>query len=268
MALAWAALLSMTLLLAQNTEVRQLKNFSGVHVATSFRAVVVKGDQNSVSIEADGLDLDKIETTIENGVLKLRRKQNKSWGWSKGSRYTVNLKVTYTGNLDFIKASSSGQMVVQDIIEGGKLTADVSSSGKLKFEANVGRLNLEASSSGSIAFDAVTSGRGDVDVSSSGRVEGSLTAGSLTTEASSSGKIMLRGRAGDFSGDASSSGKILLSDMEVGDADCEVSSGARIEVKVTGQMSGAASSGGQVTYYGNPTVSKVKQSSGGKIVKG
>jgi len=265
MAFAWATLLSVALLAAQNTEVRALRNFSGISVATGFKVTAVKGNKNEVEISANGIAMDQVMTEVKGGTLKVYRKSNGNW--NSKNKYTVSMTVTYTGNLSRLQASSSGKLKVEDLIKEQRLVIKTSSSGRVAAQASVQNLEIGVSSSGSVDIDLDRAEDVSINGSSSGKINGAIDAQNITVKVSSSSTVKLEGSAKNLFAKGSSAGKVLCPELMVKNAECNVSSSAKVEVNVQNRMTGAASSGGKIMYYGNPSVQKAKTSSGGKIEK-
>ena len=211
----------------QETETRSLNSFDGVSVSSSIDAEVMRGSSNQVELIAEGVELEKISTEIENGVLKLGyKKSGKKWSWG-GKKRKVKAIVTFNGDLNYVGASSSGDIIVKDVIKGEEVKVSASSSGDVSVEVD---------------------------------------ARYLTVNASSSGDIEISGSAEEAKIRASSSGDILGEDLNVDDADASASSSGDIHVHVNKSLVARASSGGDIVYSGNPSKKDVKKSSGGDIV--
>ncbi len=219
------SLLSLSSLQAQESETRSLQNFTGVTTSSSIDTEITKGSKNEVVITAKGVELDKVSTEIKDGVLKLGFKKRNNWNWTKKTK--VSAKVTYTGELDYLSASSSGDLICNSVITGDKLKVKASSSGDVKVEVDVDELSVSASSSG------------DVEIS---------------------------GRANEAKISASSSGDVVGEDLEVDHANITASSSGDVELTVNQSITARASSGGDIIYHGSPSKKDVKKSSGGDIV--
>ena len=125
---------------------------------------------------------------------------------------------------------------------------------------------IDASSSSNIT--GTTPFTGDeltLDVSSSADITLTYTGKRVDIDASSSGRIDLKGKTGRIRAEASSAGKVDASDLETDEAVADVSSGARIEVKVNNSLRADASSGGSVEYGGSPSDVVTDTSSGGRV---
>ncbi len=130
-----------------------------------------------------------------------------------GKAKAKKVYVTYV-SLDEVASSSGADVIVNGILEAENLTLD--------------------SSSGS-----------DLDVE--------VFAKNLYIDCSSGADIKVAGRASELNADASSGSDIDAKELEVINCKAEVSSGADITVNVKERIEIDASSGGDVSYYGNPT---------------
>jgi hypothetical protein len=89
----------------------------------------------------------------------------------------------------------------------------------------------------------------------------------LDLKASSGAEIKAKGSALNLIAGTSSGSSIRAKELKVIDANLEASSGASIDVHVSGQLVASASSGASIKYYGEATPKSLHQSSGGGIQK-
>ena len=107
----------------------------------------------------------------------------------------------------------------------------------------------------------------NLDVSSGSDVKLELDANELIVETSSGSDVSLNGKAVLFQVAASSGSDINAGDLESKKCIAHVSSGSNIKVNVTEELEANASSGGDITYSGNPKTKNVRESSGGDVTK-
>ena len=212
---------------AQETETRSLGSFHGIAVATSVEATLQKGSSNSIDISAKGVELDKVHTDIEDGILTVKIK-NKKMNWSWGKKNKVQVTITYSEDPDYLSVSSSGDITGTDVIRSSTLKLKASSSGDMNVEVDVDELHATVSSSAD---------------------------------------VVISGSAGEAKVTASSSADFLGKKLDVGDADLSASSSADIEVRVSDSIKASASSSGDIVYWGNPTEKGVKKSSSGDVTR-
>ncbi|MFT6000842.1 MAG: hypothetical protein ACI81P_003307 [Neolewinella sp.] len=175
-----------------------------------------------------------------------------------------------------VEAESNLQEYVKTEVSGGRLTigfknnVNISNHKPIRVYVTMNELDwIKASSSSSIVFkDAFRGDDLEVDVSSSANITGlKFSGGDIHLEANSSGKMELAGTGNKILAKASSSGKIAAFDCKVKNARASVSSGAKINLNVSGTLDASASSGGKVRYQGSPSVDS-DTSSGGSVNSG
>lgn len=108
-------------------------------------------------------------------------------------------------------------------------------------------------------------GKLDLDVSSGSDVKLELDTDELRVESSSGSDVSLNGKASVAEVSASSGSDISAGDLEIKKCTASVSSGSDIRIKVTEELNANASSGGDITYSGNPRVKNIRESSGGDV---
>ncbi|UXP31624.1 DUF2807 domain-containing protein [Reichenbachiella agarivorans] len=218
--LAVAILVGASCTYAQNEESRSLESFSEVSTSESIKVTLVKGNKNEARIITSNVDTDKVLTDINGESLNIHM--------TRGSymNNSVEVILTYSGELSKIKASSSGQIKSDNKLVSNELYVKASSSGKVYLDVSANQLKVDVSSSGKVELsgqtktqvvEASSSGKYDgfdmvsegakVDVSSSGKVDISVSK-ELFADASSSGKVTYRGTPEKVMADTSSSGSV------------------------------------------------------------
>mgnify|MGYP001827631258 CR=1 FL=1 len=105
----------------------------------------------------------------------------------------------------------------------------------------------------------------DIDSSSGSSVKIYVKADHISSSASSGADIDVFGKAETFSASASSGSSIDADELEAIDVTARASSGAGIDVNVSGKLNAKASSGGDIDYEGNPKHIDKNTSSGGSV---
>ncbi len=105
----------------------------------------------------------------------------------------------------------------------------------------------------------------DLDASSGSSIKVYVHADEVTSESSSGANIDVFGKTKLFSARASSGSSIDADELETIDAYAKASSGADINVNVSGKLTAKASSGGDIDYEGNPKDINKNTSSGGSV---
>lgn len=125
---------------------------------------------------------------------------------------------------------------------------------------------LEASSGSDVkAEQALKLDKLDINASSGSDIKLEVEAGERSVSSSSGSYILLKGRAATLHADASSGSGINAGELQAKKCDAGVSSGSDIKVFVTDELKADASSGGDITYSGNPAKKDIKKSSGGGV---
>ncbi len=150
---------------AQKKETRQVSKFNYVSFGISGNLIITQGHSNSLVLEGDADDLEKIETYVKDGKLKIRNESN-SWFGDNMDDVTVKVtlvdftgasvsgsgKITNSNNLkgDGVKLSVSGSGKIDLFVECNTLNTHISGSGKIYIEGNSDKMDLHISGSGGI----------------------------------------------------------------------------------------------------------------------
>jgi len=105
----------------------------------------------------------------------------------------------------------------------------------------------------------------DIEVSSGADAKIDVHAGELSCSVSSGADADLWGTADYFFAKASSGSDLNARELSAKVCKAKASSGADVTVNATEEIDASASSGGDVSYYGNPTKVDVNTSSGGDV---
>lgn len=208
---------------AQQTETRTPGSFSKVHSGGSWDVILEEGDTEKVWIEAKGVDLSKVRTEIEGSVLKL--------GLEKGNYNNVKLKfhVTYR-NLEGIKCSGSGKMMVKSDVRSDDFYVGLSGSGDILMQ----RLTT-----------------GDLEAVLSGSAKLSIKSGQVDEA------VIKQSGSGDF--DAAS--------LSIGKLDVSKSGSGNTSVGELGEVSVRSSGSGDLVYSGSPRMGDIKVSGSSRVRK-
>lgn len=144
------------------------------------------------------------------------------------SNIDVDVLITYTEELSKIRVSSSASIKSEKPIVGEELYLKASSAGEIVLPIDVQQLKVDVSSSG---------------------------------------KAKLEGTVQTIVADASSSGSLKAYDLKCKGAKVDASSSGKIEINVSKEVIGRASSSGKVRYHGDPEKVDVETSSSGSIKK-
>lgn len=208
---------------AQSTQVRQVPAFHAINVGTGIELDLTAGRSQRVEVSAATEEYrDRIETTVEGGVLKLRYKNPENM-W-RNDRTNKHLRVAVTAD---------------------ELTALTAGSGS------------SVRTSGD--FDAPEF---QLDVSSGATVKAGLDTRTLTVRQSSGSTASLSGRATSLDVESSSGASFDAADLLTERCRAEASSGSSVRVAVKDDLVAQASSGGSISYKGSPQLTKRTSSGG------
>lgn len=188
-----------------------LAGFDEVALRGSDDVEIAVGKAFSVSATGPEAVLDRLEISVEDGVLKIGRKANSSWhiGWPGKGENGVKIVVTMPA-MSGARLSGSGNMSVDQAIADA-FKVSLAGSGNLKIgnvQAKSVELDLAGSGNIEIAGRAVT-----IDVSGAG--SGNIMARALEAETAD---ISLAG-SGNVSARATASASVSV----VGSGDAEIS---------------------------------------------
>lgn len=199
-------LFAVTIVFAQKKEDRSLASFSRLSVSGSFNVTLQKGSKESVSISAEGIDLQDIETEVSGSRLAIGTRPQMGWR----SNYRVDIVVTYrelneinnSGSsriywkesikADKIRLTQSGSGSIEGTVDGGTVTVDNSGSGKLTLSGSAEECDFTISGSGRLLASGLTGKDIRVTISGSGDAEVHVTE-SLKANVSGSGRVRYKG---------------------------------------------------------------------------
>lgn len=147
------------------TQDRHLSGFSAVSVAGSFDVYITQGNNESVKVEADDEDIDKIVTEVKGGVLKIYTKSTSgiTWNWGRDRKRVIYVVAK---DLNSVSLSGSGDVFFKDGLRTNDLVVNLTGSGDITGKVDVKNLQSSVVGSG----DVTLTGRAE---SSSVRVAGS-----------------------------------------------------------------------------------------------
>jgi len=200
------------------SETRQVAEFNKIHLKGIGKAFLTKGDQPSVEIKTDDNIMTVIKTEVTDGKLVVSHKNYNL------RPTTLNYFITVK-DLNAVAVSGSADVTGNAKFVSDNFSADISGSGNMRLELEVGNLESDISGSGSMRF----SGKTDF-------LNASITG------------------AGDISALDLEAKKVSL--KITGSGDCEVNASETLNVKITGS--------GDVKYKGTPQISQ-KITGSGKV---
>jgi hypothetical protein len=209
-----------------NAEVRDVKGFKGVNVATGIQLYLTQDEKEAVAISAETAEARaRVKTIVQDGVLRIFF-ENSALGFKfKNLRKNVKAYVSIA-TVEKLGVSSGATMQIEGAIKADKLELDAHSGGTFK---------------------------GKVEVAS------------LEVEHESGAMVKISGTAGKVAVDGSSGSDLSGYDLVTEKATVNVSSGASVKLTINKEVNAKASSGGELVYKGNATRNDVTTSSGGSV---
>jgi len=207
------------------TETRHVSGFSGIKVSTGITVYLTMGNTEGAEVSASEKNMRYVRTEVEDGILHIYYKHNEGVFNWNSGHRTIKVKVL-ARRIESVAATSGSDVLGQNLI-------------------NSDRLKIQSSSGATLKLDIATN---DLDMS-----------------ASSGADAELKGKATNVNGSASSGAGIKAGDLLTQSSKLEVSSGANISVSISKSLDGHASSGGSISYRGNPQNVTKDKSSGGSI---
>lgn len=184
--------------LENTTETREVKNFDAIASSGSFNILVKIDGTESLKLEGNSEDLEKIETVVENGILKIKTKKvnGENWNWKFTGRINVYISAKQLNSLAMngsgsikvdgkMDASSvalkvNGSGMINTAIKAENANVSVNGSGNINVSGDVDELKVSIAGSGSMYGNALKSSESSVKIAGSGNasfgVEKSLNA--------------------------------------------------------------------------------------------
>ncbi|GAB4040866.1 head GIN domain-containing protein [Spirosoma gilvum] len=204
---------------------RSVSGFTGLSVSSGIDLYLTQGNSEKVTLEAKGVDEDRVITEVKNGTLKLYIERKGFSGWNFGRNNYVKAYVTFK-QLSNLHAS------------GG---ADVFGQGRLTFND----LNLEASGGSDVKLELKAD---ELNVSASGGADATLQGSARTLNANGSGGADLDARK-----------------LTVDVCNANSSGGSDVYVNANQELTMKASGGADIYYSGSAKVLSKSESGGGDI---
>jgi len=203
-------------------EERKTTEFTGVKTSSAIDVYLSQGKGHRIVVEADENLLEYIVTEVKDDVLRV-------YPDDVNIRRAERMRVYVTmENVEYISASSAGDVIGETPVKTETLKISASSSGDVKLEVYAKELFLKTSSAGDIT---------------------------------------LKGTADYVEASTSSAGDIKAYELETKEADLSSSSAGDIKITVTKRLKARASSAGDIYFYGNPENVDAKSSSSGDVVR-
>jgi hypothetical protein len=197
-------LISVTLIaFGQDKEERDVPSFTGVSLGISGDAYITQGSPQEVIVQAE-TNLDKIETKVKDGVLRIK---TDSWSSKiKGAKIWITMP-----EVEALYISGSGDILAETPINSDELELKVSGSGSVNVtELTADEMELRISGSGSVHAEGLKVDECGIKISGSGSCKIDVT-DELDASISGSGRVTYYGNP-QIDARVSGSGKVRKGD--------------------------------------------------------
>lgn len=187
-------------------ETRNVEAFTGVSFGGAGKVFITVGPKASVVLEADAASLGRTRTEVENGVLKIRARNDDGFFNGRGD---IIAHITVP-ELRQARVSGSGELKVTGL-NGGETELGISGSGSVEADGKLKALDLDISGSGSAKMDSLVVDQASVAISGSGSAVVDVR-DELNVRVSGSGSVRYLSQPKDVSTSISGSGSVRRRD--------------------------------------------------------
>ncbi len=231
---------------AQQTETRNVPAFDKLDIGGSFDAVLKQGNEPSVKITAENIDIKKILTETKGNTLRIFL--------VKGIYHNIKIKLEITyKNLDAINRSGSGNLTCEsDLSSAGDFNLSSSGSGNITIHGKIraaGQAIVGKSGSGNIKLAGLQAEGVHMNFSGSGNFD--VDEGNAKTQT-----IRLTG-----------SGNVSAYGLKTETCTARVSGSGDIKVYASSLLEATIVGSGNINYRGDAHVKKVSVHGSGRIDK-
>ncbi len=192
---------------AQTEQIRSVSGFSSLASGGPFNVHVKIDGTESLKISANPDVIDQIQTTVENGKLKIKFKNEHYWNHENMG--TINIYVT-AKSLSGVANAGSGNIDIEGMVSGDDVSLAVSGSGSIMSSVKSGNLHASIAGSGSIHLNG-TANQTKVSIAGSGQMKGKdFKTESATVSITGSGSVYLAADK-DISAHIIGSGNVVYS---------------------------------------------------------
>jgi hypothetical protein len=231
---------------AQQTETREVPVFTKLQIGGPFDAVLRQGNETSVKIIAENIDIKKVLIESNGGTLKINLE--------KGLYHHIKLQleITYKNPLNAIERSGSGNLTcASEISTAGNFDLSSSGSGNIIMQAIVKAANVSVTRSGSGNMKLADLQADRLQMNFSGSGNANINGGNVKSQI-----IRLSG-----------SGNVNTYGLQTETCAVTLSGSGNIEVNANSSIEASISGSGNIEYRGNAQVTKIKSSGSGRLSK-
>ncbi|HEX4877163.1 MAG TPA: head GIN domain-containing protein [Chitinophagaceae bacterium] len=135
-----------------HAELREAKNFHGIHLSSAFDVYLSQGNEEAVAVSAaDNKNRDRIKVEVKNGILHISY-DSKGMSWGSGNK-KLKAYISFK-NLDELEVSGACDVFITGMLKTDMLTIKQSGASDLKGKLDVNKLTIDLSG----ASDMLVSG--------------------------------------------------------------------------------------------------------------
>jgi hypothetical protein len=244
LALTVALISNCSLVQAQSAENRTVSPFTKIESNIPLDIVLEKGSKENVHVEVNGVELQKILTTVEENTLKVKM-ENGNYSNLKGK-----LTITYV-SLSGISSKGSGDLTCKSDIDAADFSLNTSGSGDVTINGKTK----------TTSFTFHHKGSGDVTLSN-------LETTDLTLSMMGSGDFKaLTGKAQKQTIDLLGSGDVEIAGLTGENCTVSIKGSGDVETNVSNALQGSILGSGNIEYKGEPKVKQVEVKGSGSVSK-
>lgn len=220
------------------TQSFDVTGFDQVQLDTVGAVYVEQGDSESLTVETDDNILPLLEVSVKDGKLILGAEDFATLDPTATITFRVTVK-----DVSVITVNSSGD-VFADSLSGESLAVHLNASG----DVTLGSVEVKT-------FSVSCVGSGDVSVED-------LQADDVQLELNSSGNIRIAGETPSLNVNISGSGDVSAGDLQAADVTVAIPGSGNATVWAVNSLDITLSASGNLSYYGDPTLTQNASSSG------
>lgn len=206
-----------------------LDGFTEVDNRSSANVFISKGSDHAVTLTVDRNILEILDIRVERDELIIEIKPGYSIFRTTEFRLDIEMPA-----LEKASIAGSGEMVIQDIFSGDRLSLSIAGSGDI---------------SGSFEYDEIRA-----TIAGSGDITAKAFSEEMNCRVTGSGDIELEGEADIFISTIAGSGNIRARDFDSEDVELEIVGSGSAVIYAEDSLDVVIAGSGSVYYYGSPYV--------------
>lgn len=167
---------------------QQVRNFNGVAIGGSIKAIIKIGSEESIRFEGDQEAISKLKVEVKDGILSVKP-DNKWNDWGKKFGNTKIVAYITAKRINSLTMGGSGSIEMESPVNTTELSTTIGGSGSITAKVSLKKLTSVIGGSGNIQIEGKTD-EFNVTIGGSGSVKGKeLSAEKVTARISGSGTV-------------------------------------------------------------------------------